>query len=217
MAKEWIKGVDGKNLKFKRETLLNYAANRWALNKAHSVDAVSNLIRNCAPATFEEWEKYYFEKAKQKKKNGEKIDKQYVINLGKRLYAELSTTVKSELDSITEAECIDYIYNLVINRTYEGYKSEIEIIYDELQGILSIEIKRAPDEWDRTYNVDYYIEVNGRFIGLQIKPIASGIPLDHYQWSEIFKITHQKFGDKKVIYNKEVIEKIKEEINKLKK
>ena len=112
-------------------------------------------------------------------------------------------------------------------------KLGIEIIYDELQGILSIEIKRAPDEWDRTYNVDYYIEVNGRFIGLQIKPIASGIPLDHYQWSEIFKITHQKFtdkfggavffiysvksGDKKVIYNKEVIEKIKEEINKLKK
>ncbi len=29
MAKGWINGTDGRNLKFKRETLLNYAMNRW--------------------------------------------------------------------------------------------------------------------------------------------------------------------------------------------
>ena len=232
MTKEWIKGTDGKNLKFKRETLLNYVANRWTLNKAHSVDGVVALIRHCAPKTFEEWEKYYFEKAKQKKKDGKKIDRQYIINLGKKLFLELSTTVKSELNSINEEECIDYMYNLVINRTYEGYKSEIETIYGELQKTLGVEIKEAPDEWDRTYNVDYYIEINGKYIGLQIKPISSGIPLNHYQWASIFEQTHKKFtdkyggkvffifsvksGDKKVIQNKEIVDEIKKEIQILK-
>jgi len=51
MDKEWIIGADGKNLKFKRETLLNYAMNRWGLNKAQSVGPTSELIRACAPKT----------------------------------------------------------------------------------------------------------------------------------------------------------------------
>ena len=33
MPKEWILGNEGENLKFKRETLLNYGMNRWGLNK----------------------------------------------------------------------------------------------------------------------------------------------------------------------------------------
>ncbi len=37
MDKEWILGSEGRNLKFKRETLLNYGMNRWGLNKAQSV------------------------------------------------------------------------------------------------------------------------------------------------------------------------------------
>lgn len=37
MPNEWVSGREGKNLKFKRETLLNYAMNRWGLNKASSV------------------------------------------------------------------------------------------------------------------------------------------------------------------------------------
>ncbi len=60
MPKEWIVGSDGKNLKFKRETLLNYGMNRWGLNKAQSVGPTSELIRRCAPNSFEEWEPFYF-------------------------------------------------------------------------------------------------------------------------------------------------------------
>lgn len=33
IEKEWIKGIEGRNLKFKRERLLNDAMNRWGLNK----------------------------------------------------------------------------------------------------------------------------------------------------------------------------------------
>ncbi len=231
MPKEWVKGAKGENLQFKRETLLNYGANRWALNKASSVDGVSALIRECAPKTIEEWEKYYFEKAKQKKKEGIKITEDYIRNLGKKLFQELSNSVKNELNSISEQECIDYMHNLVINRTFEGYTAEIQTIYGELQKALGIKIEKAPDEWDRGYNVDYYIDIKGKYIGLQIKPIDSGRPLDNYQWISIWEKTHQKFKDKfggnvffifsvksgkdKVIYNKEVIDKIKAEIKRL--
>lgn len=64
MNKEWIINSEGRNLKFKRETLLNYGMNRWGLNKAYSVWPISELIRACATKTFEEWEEFYFNNAR---------------------------------------------------------------------------------------------------------------------------------------------------------
>ena len=49
--------------------------NRWGLNKTYSVGPTSELIRSCAPQTFKEWEDFYFNEAKQKKKDGIKITK----------------------------------------------------------------------------------------------------------------------------------------------
>jgi hypothetical protein len=68
MAKEWIVVSNDEGLKFKHETLLNYGLNRWGLNKAYSVGALSELIRSCAPKEFEEWEEFYFTKGTQKKR-----------------------------------------------------------------------------------------------------------------------------------------------------
>ena len=143
MAEEWVKATEGKNKKYKRETLLNYAANRWALNKKASVDAVSLLIRKCSPKSYEQWVKFYFDNACQGKKHGHRIDKSYIEGLGKKLFQDLSNDVKSELNAISEKECIDYMFNLVLNRTYEGYMSEIQVIYGELQNALGVEIKQA--------------------------------------------------------------------------
>ena len=123
MEKEWLCGAEGCNLKFKRETLLNYGMNRWGLNKAYSVGPTSELIRACAPITFEEWEEFYFNNASQKKKDGVRITRKYITGLGQTLYIKISEVVRSELDSISEEECIDYAYNLVLNRTYEGYQA----------------------------------------------------------------------------------------------
>jgi len=231
MAKEWIIGSEGRNLKFKKETLLNYGMNRWGLNKAANVDGTSELIRKCSPKSFEEWEDYYFKNAKQKKRNGVKITREYITELGRKLYIKLSEVVQNELESIAEEECIDYAYNLVMNRTYEGYMGEIQTIYGQLQKALGVKIHPAPDIWDRTYNVDFYIQVNDKYIGLQIKPISSGMALDQYQWDEIQEITHKKFtnkfggkvffvfsvkvGNKKKIHNTEVISEIEEEIKRL--
>ena len=232
MAKEWIKGQEGENLKFKRETLLNYVMNRWGLNKAYSVGPTSELIRNCAPKTFEEWENYYFSTAIQKKKNGLKISREYITDLGQKLYIKLSEVVQNELESVKEEECIDYAYNLVLNRTYEGYKSEIDTIYGQLQGILDVKIEPAPDEWDRTFCVDFHIKINEKYFGLQIKPISSGKALNQYQWDNMHDIKHKEFeeqfggkvffvysvkssGKKKKIYNVDVIEEIQQEIERL--
>ena len=231
MEEEWIMGREGRNLKFRREALLNYGLNRWGLNKTHSIDATSELIRKCSPRSFEKWEGYYFKNAKQKKRNGIKITREYIEELGRKLHVKLSEVVHNELESITEEECIDYVYNLVLNRTYEGYTGEIQTIYGQLQKALGVKIHPAPDRWDRTYNVDFYIEVNNKYIGLQIKPISSGMALDQYQWDEIQEITHRKFTDKfggkvffvfsikvgkrKEIHNTEVISEIQDEIRRL--
>lgn len=232
--KEWIKGIEGYNLQFKRETLLNYGLNRWGLNKAHSVGPTSELIRACSPKTFKEWERFYFENAKQKKKDGLKITREYITDLGKTLYIKLTEVVHSELQAIQEDECIDYAYNLVLNRTYEGHRTEVETIYGQLEGILGIKIHPAPDKWDRKYNVDFYIQPKEgvkKYVGLQIKPISSGKSINDYQWDKMHKDNHDRFtsafvgkvffvysikaGNKKQIYNTEVVDEIKKEIKRL--
>ncbi len=232
MAKEWIKGQEGQNLKFKRETLLNYGMNRWGLNKSHSVGPTSKLIRVCSPKAFDEWETYYFKNACQNKKNGIKITKEYITNLECKLFIKLSEVIASELSSIEEEECIDYAYNLVLNRTYEGYQTEINTIYGQLESILDFKIEPAPDEWDRLYGVDFSIQIGEYYIGLQIKSVT-GLSLNHYQWEEMHTKNHSKFEkkfggkvffiyskkkDKKAkIENIEIIQKIQAEIKQLSK
>jgi len=232
MNKEWIRGTEGHNLKFKRETLLNYGMSRWGLNKAYSVGPTSELIRACAPKTFAEWEAFYFSHARQKKKNGIRITRDYITGLGQTLYIKISEVIRSELDLITEDECIDYAYNLILNRTYEGYKAEIDTVYGQLESIVGRKIEPAPDEWDRTYGVDFFIQVNDKYIGIQIKPISSGRSINQYQWVEMHRKNHERFlrdfggrvffvysvkgpGRKKKIYNTEVIDQILDEINGL--
>ncbi len=193
MAKEWISGSDRYNLKFKRETLLNYGMNRWGLNKAHSVGSTSELIRTCAPSKYDEWEHFYFTQAKQKKKDGLPITREYITSLGQTLYIKLSEVVQHELEQITEEECIDYAYNLVLNRTYEGYKTEIETIYGQLEGAIGQKIETAPDNWDRTYGVDFFVKLNDNHISIQIKPIASVQALNQHQWIEMHRKNHERF------------------------
>ncbi len=233
MPQEWAAGKAGRNLKFKREALLNYGMNRWGLNKAASVGPTSELIRACSPRAFKEWEEYYFSHATQKKKAGIRITKGYLTDLGRKLYVKLSEVVQKELESVAEEECIEYAYNLVLNRTYEGYLGEIQTIYGQLQKALGVEIQQAPDEWDRLYNVDFYLEVGGKQVGLQIKPVTFKHGMEDYKWREMQERTHQKFtqrfggrvflvysvkaGNKKTIMNAEVIEEIRREINALRK
>jgi len=230
---DFIKSIKNSiNNQYYRETLLNYATNRWGYNKSSSVGKIAELIRKCQPKTIKEWEDYYFSNAKQNKQNGEQITREYLEDLGKKLYIKISEVVDNELQQITEEECISYIYNLVINRTFDGYYTEITTIYGQLEKILGVKIKSAPDEFDRKYSVDFYIEIKENvYIGLQIKPV-SGRNIDFYNVKQfhknnnenftnkykgkVFFIFSQKIGDKKQIQNVEVVDEIKQEIERLK-
>jgi len=206
-----------------KEWILNHAANRFQLNFKRNVGATSESIRNCAPKSLKEWEDYYFENVK---------TREHIEELGKKLYCKISHVLTCEIEHITLEDCIEYIQNLVINRTYDGYITEITTIYGQLEKIIGIKPEPAPDNWDRLYNVDFFIKIKEQFIGIQIKPVSEGI-----QQSQIFRErniqekTHQKFtkkyggkvfyifsksiDKKKVIMNPEVIDEIREEIQRL--
>ena len=208
MAKEWV---------------LNSATNRFQLNFKRNVGATSEAIRKCAPKSLKEWQNYYFENVR---------SQEHIIELGKKLYIKITEVLIAEIDEITEEDCVNYIKELVIDRTYDGYVREIKTIYEQLQYELNTKIFPAPDEWDRLFNVDFYIEIKGKYIGLQIKPISnvSSIP-EIYKEKEIQHSTHKEFtkkyggnvyylyssksGDKKIIVNVEVIDEIKQEIVRL--
>jgi len=139
--------------------------------------------------------------------------------------------IQFEIEEVTEEDCINYVKEVVIKRTFDGYINEIQTIYGRLQSELDVPIKPAPDEWDRLYNVDFFIEVNGEYIGLQIKPTTFEHTFEDYKWKEMQETSHRKFhekfggkvfiifsvkeGNRKVIKNKEVIEEIKSEIERL--
>ena len=44
----------------KKERVLNYACQTYQLSRPNKVGAVMALIRDCQPASFEEWESWYF-------------------------------------------------------------------------------------------------------------------------------------------------------------
>jgi hypothetical protein len=160
-----------------------------------------------------EWESYYFKSV---------YPKQHLEELGRRLYIKITEVCQAEIENIEEEDCINFITNLVINRTYDGYQSEIQTIYGQLQEALGVKVEPAPDEWDRGYNVDFFIKVKDRYIGLQIKPAGYAYITQIINELEFQKRTHKKFtdkyggkvfyiisvkeGKKKIIYNPEVIE-----------
>lgn len=208
MAKEWI---------------LNSAVNRFQLNFKRNVGAVAEAIRKCSPKDMEEWESYYYSNVR---------SEDHITELGRKLYVKISEVLVSEINEITEEDCIKYMKDLVISRTYDGYTTEIKTIYGTLQEILGVKIYAAPDEWDRLYNVDFYIEVGGKYMGLQIKPVSDTAQIPEiYKERGLQKETHKKFtesyggkvfyifsmkkGDKKEIQNIEVIDDIKAEIKRL--
>jgi len=197
------------------------------------VGPVSQWIRECEPKSIDDWERCYYRKLQDflKKKGLDVSPVEYLEDLGRKLYVKITEVIQAEIEEVTEEDCINYIYRLVIDRTYEGYQTEINTIYGKLQKELGVEIKPAPDEWDRLYNVDFYIQVGNKYISLQIKPITYEQTPEIHKWKEWLSKTHRKFekkyggkvfiifsikqSNRKEIYNKEIIEEIRREIERL--
>jgi MjaI restriction endonuclease len=208
MAKEWI---------------LNSVMNRFQLNFKKNVGATSESIRNCSPRTLTEWQAYYFANVR---------TKEHIEELGRKLYMKITEVIQSEVEAVTVDDCINYMKELVIDRTFDGYMTEIQTVYGQLEKMLGVKIEPAPDEWDRSFNVDFFIKIDEKYIGLQIKPVGTGMQLPeifkersiqhetHVQFTEgfggkVFYIFSQKEGEKKVIKNIEVVGEIQNEIARL--
>lgn len=209
MAKEWI---------------LNSAMNRFQLNFKRNVGPTSESIRQCAPKKLDEWRDYYFKNVR---------SKEHIEELGKRLYVKITEVITAEVETVTEQDCVDYMLQLVIDRTFDGYMTEIKTVYGQLEKELMVKIEPAPDEWDRLFNVDFFIKIKDNCIGIQIKPVNQGIQLSQiFKEKDLQSKSHEKFTrqyggkvfyifssksrEKKEIRNKEVIDEIRQEMERLK-
>lgn len=208
-----------------KEWILNSATNRFQLNFKRNVGATSEAIRLASPKTVEEWRMFYYANVR---------TEQHIEELGKRLYIKITEVMASEIEEISERDCIDYIKQLVIERTFDGYIREIKTIHSQLHSALGVQISAAPDDWDRKFNVDFFVQIKSKYIGIQIKPVTSVSQIPQvFKEHQLQLKTHQSFlkvyggrvfyvysckkGDSKIIVNEEVIQEIKSEINRLEK
>jgi hypothetical protein len=221
-----------------KEKVLNYASNTYQLTRPNKVGAVMALIRECQPNALEEWEEYYFKKAYTKSKQPIKVTKELLDELGERLYAKITEVVIPEwtaaFKDLTLDDCKEYIYQVTVVRTYDGFFLEKSVINDGLAKIFpEVEFVESDEYLDHAGDIDYIGKVNQKAFGIQIKPITANSNFGNYNISERMSLSFQsfeeKFGgkvfivfstrtqNKKDIVNKAVIAEIRQEIERLKK
>ncbi len=218
----------------KKEKVLNYATQTYQLSRPNKVGAVMALIRKCQPKTFEEWEKWYFENAETDGKTPTKITKKSLEELGERLYVKIIEIVIPErteaFSKLTLQDCIDYIYNLTINRTYDGFIREKSVIEDNLaKRFPDVLFKESDPYLDHAGDIDYLGWVGRKAFGIQIKPITAKTNFGNYSVTERMKSSFDdftnKFGGRVLIVfsvngeikNEDVIAQIAQEVERLKK
>jgi hypothetical protein len=136
------------------------------------------LIRECQPSTIDEWKKWYFENAFTESKVPIKITGEVISELGQRLYEKITEVVipewRAAFDQLTLQDCIDYIYNLTINRTFDGYLREKSVVNDGLAHIFKhVVFEESDPELDHAGDIDYIGKVGNFAFGIQIKPVYS--------------------------------------------
>jgi hypothetical protein len=216
----------------KKEKVLNYACQTYQLSRPNKVGAVMALIRECQPQTVQDWETWYFENAKTDGKNMFKITREDLDELGERLHAKIIDVVIPEWQEafrgLTLEDCKQYIYNLTINRTFDGYLREKSVVNDGLtKAFPTIRFEESSAELDHAGDIDYLGYVGEKAFGIQIKPVTAKANFGSYSVSERMKANFDEFSTEyggKVfivfsldgeIANKEVIEQIKIEIQRL--
>ncbi|QQS29615.1 MAG: MjaI family restriction endonuclease [Sphingobacteriales bacterium] len=218
----------------KKEKVLNYACQTYQLSRPNKVGAVMALIRKCQPNTIEEWEAWYFENAYTDGKNTFKVTKESLEELGNRLHEKITEVVIPEWQeafrNLTLQDCIDYIHNLTINRTFDGYIREKSVVNDGLAKLYpSVRFEESPSELDHAGDIDYLGHIGEKAFGIQIKPVTAKSNFGNYSVSERMKAGfldfEEDYGGKVFIVfslngeiaNKEVLKEINTEVERLKK
>lgn len=217
----------------KKEHVLNYACQLYQLSRPSKVGAVMALIRECQPASLQQWKDWYFENAYTETKAPCKVTMDSIRDLGERLYCKIREIIMPEWEEafrqLTLQDCIDYVYNVTINRTYDGYVREKSVVNDGLAKKFSeIEFEETDPELDHAGDIDYVARIGRWQIGIQIKPITANANFGGYSLSERMKASFADFMEKYggrvfVIYslkgeiaNIEVVDAIAAEIDRLK-
>ena len=215
-----------------KEKVLNYACQTYQLSRPGKVGAVMALIRECQPVTYKEWEDYYFDNAYTVSKDPTKITAETLKELGERLYCKITEIVMPEwikaFNELTEQDCIDYIFNLTLNRTYDGYLREKSVVNDGLAKVFpSIVFEETDAGLDHAGDIDYMAKVGDKYFGIQIKPITATSNFSTYKPSERMQKNFDTFkakygGSVFIVYsqrgeiaNKEVVDDIRMEIERL--
>jgi len=221
----------------KKEKVLNYTSNAYQLTRPNKVGAVMELIRECQPKTFEEWRDFYFKKAYTKsKKQPLKVTQEILDELGIRLYEKIIEVVIPEwteaFSKITLQDCHDYIYEVTIPRTYDGFITEKSVINENLtKAFPDVVFEESDADLDHAGDIDYIGRVGNKAFGIQIKPVTANANFGNYKPSErmqanfeafeekyggkVFIIFSTKVKNKKEIQNKGVIAEIVAEIERL--
>lgn len=216
----------------KKEKVLNYACQTYQLSRPSRVGTVMALIRECQPKSIQEWKEWYFENATTHGKFPIKITKENLDELGERLYTKITEVVIPEWEvafkQLTLQDCKDYIFNLTINRTYDGYIREKSVVNDGLAKLFpDIVFEESDSDLDHAGDIDYIVRVGEKAFGIQIKPITAKANFGNYSLTERMKASftdfEEKFGGKVFIVfsldgeigNIEVIDDIQLEIDRL--
>ncbi len=216
----------------KKEKVLNYATQTYQLSRPSKVGAVMALIRKCQPKTFEEWEKWYFENATTDEKTPTKITRESLKELGERLYIKIKEIIIPEwteaFNKLTLEDCIDYIYNLTINRTYDGFIREKSVIEENLAKTFpNVKFEESDPELAHAGDIDFLGRVGDKAFGIQIKPVTAKANFGNYSPTERMKASFddftKKYGGKVFvvfsindkIINDEIVGQIAEEIKRL--
>jgi hypothetical protein len=218
----------------KKEKVLNYATQTYQLSRPNKVGQVMALIRECQPKTFDEWEKWYFKNALTNNKDKTKITKGLLDELGERLYDKITSIVIPEwteaFNQLTLEDCKEYIYNLTINRTYDGYIREKSVIEDNLAKVFKeVNFEESYPELDHAGDIDYLGFVGDYAFGIQIKPVTAQANFGNYSPSERMKNSFESFKKKykgnvfiifsvkgEIEHKEQIINDIQSEIDRLK-
>ena len=158
-----------------------------------------------------------------------------VEELGERLFVKIKEIVIPEwteaFNQLTLQDCIEYIHNLTINRTFDGFIREKSVIEDNLAKTFpNVKFEESDPELDHAGDIDYLGWVGEKAFGIQIKPITAQSNFGNYSVSERMKASFDEFTEKfggvvfiilcekeKIKDEEKVIAKIESEIMRLSK
>ena len=162
-----------------------------------------------------------------------KQDRELQIKLSTQLHEKITTGVipewKEAFNNLTLQDCLDYIRNLTINRTFDGYIREKSVVNDGLAKYYpSVKFEESSTELDDAGDIDYLGYVGDKAFGIQIKPVTAKSNFGNYSISVRMKASFQDFeedfGGKVFIVfsldgeigNKDILKDIEIEIERLK-